>query len=52
MFGIFVQLDSKVEDRFVTFELQLWGSVVVFLAQKSCILERLMDDTLCFLVGN
>ena len=34
------------QDEFVTFELQLWRSIVVFFAQKGCILESLMDDTL------
>ena len=34
------------QDEFVTFELQLWRSIVVFFAQKGCVLESLMDDTL------
>ena len=34
------------QDEFVTFELQLWRSIVVFFAQKGRILESLMDDTL------
>ena len=36
----------------VTFELELWGSVVVFLAQKGCILESLVDHSLMQLKTN
>ena len=43
------------QDEFVTFELQLWRSIVVFFAQKGCVLESLMDDTLVLsevIIGN
>ena len=32
--------------KFATFELEFWGGVVVFLAQKGCVLESLVDDSL------
>ena len=32
--------------KFATFELEFWGGVVVFLAQKGCVLESLVDHSL------
>ena len=36
--------------KFATFELEFWGGVVVFLAQKGCVLESLVDDSLMLYV--